>query len=151
VIVWVDDWQLQCCGTPFRRGGRVDWRVRPADTDWLGTVLGPRLPPPPVYAEEHHGGWREGEQRLRAAGTVRAVEAVSCRFASRGSVGMEPVFDSAVLEPVAEADGRHRVTAPLHFVGYLVTLDADVDADADADVEVDVEAGRRTHGSAVAG
>jgi hypothetical protein len=142
VIVWVDSWQVQCCGRPFRPGGRVNWQVRPADTDWLGTVLGSRLPPPPVYAEEHHGGWREDEEWLRAAGTVRAVDAVSCRFAPREPGGMGyPVSGSAALEPVAEADGWHRATAPLCFVGYLVTLDTDAGA----------EVGRRTHGSAVAG
>jgi hypothetical protein len=124
VIVWVDDWQLQCCGTPFRRGDRVTWQVRPADTEWLGGVLGPRLPDPPLYAEEHHGG--AAGRRTTAAGTVRSIDAVSCRFAALepGTLA-HPVYDSAVLEPVAEADGWHRAAPPLRFAGYLVTLDTE--------------------------
>ncbi|MFL6072378.1 MAG: DUF6578 domain-containing protein [Mycobacteriales bacterium] len=128
MIVWVDDWQLQCCGTPFGRGDRVTWRVQLADTEWLGEVFGPRLPDPPLYAEEHHGG-ASGRERTTAAGTVRSIDAVSCRFAPREAGGLSyPVYDSAVLEPVAEADGWHRAAPPLKFAGYLVTLEAEAAA-----------------------
>src|SRR5690349_14452404 len=122
----MDDWQLQCCGTPFRRGDRVEWRVHPADSEWLGAVLGSRLPPPPVYAEEHHGGWRGDAEPLTVAGTVLTLDAVSCRFAPREPGGaVYPVAGSGVLEPLPAADGWHRVTRPLRFVGYLVTLDTE--------------------------
>lgn len=40
MTLWVDAWQLQCCGEPFRLGSPVAWMVREADPDWLQAVLG---------------------------------------------------------------------------------------------------------------
>lgn len=28
VIVWVDGWQMQCCGKPFDIGSIIEWNVR---------------------------------------------------------------------------------------------------------------------------
>ena len=41
MTVWVDSWQMQFCGEPFRRGSQVAWTLAPAGSDWLKTFLGP--------------------------------------------------------------------------------------------------------------
>jgi uncharacterized protein DUF6578 len=43
MTVWVDSWQMQCCGDPFRRGSKVAWTLRDADPDWFDVMLGPRV------------------------------------------------------------------------------------------------------------
>lgn len=44
MTVWVDFWQMQCCGEPFRTGDQVAWTVRATDPDWLEVMLGPQAP-----------------------------------------------------------------------------------------------------------
>jgi Family of unknown function (DUF6578) len=56
MTLWVDAWQMQCCGEPFRLGSPVAWTVREADPDWLEAVLGAGAAPGVNGAEEHHGG-----------------------------------------------------------------------------------------------
>jgi hypothetical protein len=31
LVVWVDGWQMQCCGTPFAVGSQVAWTLGEAD------------------------------------------------------------------------------------------------------------------------
>ena len=40
--VWIDDWQMQCCGDHFRVGQRVEFSTMTAEVDreFLGGVLG---------------------------------------------------------------------------------------------------------------
>lgn len=38
--MWADDWQMQCCGEPFRVGSEVAWTLGEADRDWLEEMLG---------------------------------------------------------------------------------------------------------------
>ncbi len=40
MTVWVDSWQMRCCGEPFRVGSQVAWTLSGADPDWLGAMLG---------------------------------------------------------------------------------------------------------------
>ncbi|MGV9352923.1 DUF6578 domain-containing protein [Streptomyces misionensis] len=136
--VFYEDWQLECCGTPFAVGDEVTWTlVACAGTDrrygaeaWV----------------QNHGGTGG-----RTAGRVRDIELVhqeyTCRPVAveppgpgRGLVlraagrGTEPVPGSVTREPVdrcprsfqerdlGTADGARRVR---RTVGVLVTLDLD--------------------------
>lgn len=119
-LVWVDEWQLMCCGDPFEVGSAVSWNVHPeVDTEWLASVLGPERAAEVTHAEEHHG---DLEQLPVVAGTVRAIELVYCEFASNGRVQL-PVPGSAVLTPVAAVNGSEERRKGLSLVGYLVSLD----------------------------
>ncbi len=53
--VWVDDWQMQCCGAPFSVGDEVSWTLREPDTAWLEAVLDKDVAGGIGGAEEHHG------------------------------------------------------------------------------------------------
>lgn len=44
MTAWVDGWQMQCCGEPFRLGSQAAWPLRPAP-DWLEEVPGNGAPP----------------------------------------------------------------------------------------------------------
>ena len=42
--VWIDAWQMQCCGDPFAVGDRVAWTVSNAvEREWLETLVGPEV------------------------------------------------------------------------------------------------------------
>jgi hypothetical protein len=122
MTVWVDSWQMQCCGDPFGRGSKVAWTLRDADSDWLDAMLGPRVRGTVHAAEEHHGG--VPEDTPPTAGTVTLVSAVHCRYASRGSDSgaSYPVPGSGVLTEVESADGWIADRGEELFVGYLVQL-----------------------------
>ena len=55
MTIWIDSWQMQCCGEPFRLGSRVAWTLRAADPDWLAATLGADAQQAVDAAEEHHG------------------------------------------------------------------------------------------------
>ena len=117
--IWVDAWQMQCCGEPFSVGSRVTWTLAGADS--ITSVLGDSVT---VHAaEEHHGGVPDGTQPTEAK--VTAISAVHCRHAPAHGADQRtlyPVPSSAVLTPLLSADGRTRDRDDLRFVGYLVHL-----------------------------
>ncbi|MFG3439575.1 DUF6578 domain-containing protein [Nonomuraea sp. NPDC047897] len=121
MIVWVDGWQLQCCGDPFGVGTRVSWRLRPADRGWLADVLG-EAADDVQWAEERHGD--AGTDGRRVEATVLAITAVRCRYAPvPDEDALYPVRGSGMLSVVKEADKWPPGQGGLEFVGYLVNLD----------------------------
>jgi hypothetical protein len=91
MTVWIDGWQMQCCGEPFRLGSQVAWTLGAADPDWLEAMLGALQTVDAV--EEHHGGVPEDTVPTR--GTVTHIAAVHCRYAPRSG------SESRTLYPVA--------------------------------------------------
>jgi hypothetical protein len=78
LTVWVDSWQMQCCGDPFSVGQQVSWTLSDADQDWLMTMLGADAQVT-VDAAEEHGGLPE--ETPRTTGIVSRIAAVHCRYA----------------------------------------------------------------------
>ena len=121
MTVWVDAWQMQCCGEPFGVGSRVSWALAERDPGWVTAVLGAGVIVD--AAEDHHGGVPDGTPPT--AGTVTAVSAVHCRPApAPGQSGQapRPAVSPAVFTPVTRVDGRTRDRDGLNFAGYLVHL-----------------------------
>jgi hypothetical protein len=62
VTVWIADWQMQCCGDPFRRGERIAWTVLTGSDshlpEWLAEVLGDRVVTVDAIEEHQHVGSR---------------------------------------------------------------------------------------------
>jgi hypothetical protein len=110
MTVWVDYWQMQCCGEPFGASSHVTWTLREPDTDWFATVLG--LAVQVDAAEEHHGG--VPEDAPTTTGKVLSIEAVHCRY--------PPEPASTERTKVSIADGRIQDRGDLRFAGYLVRL-----------------------------
>ena len=82
LTVWVDSWQMLCCGEPFSVGQQVSWTLSDADQDWLMAMLGADAQVTVDAAEEHHGGLPE--ETPRTTGTVSRIAAVHCRYARAG-------------------------------------------------------------------
>src|SRR5665647_3806107 len=82
-LIWVDGWQMQCCGKPFAVGAHVEWRLNDApDLDWLKAALEPVIARRISYSVEHHDD-PLGDHPLRP-GTVVAIQAAFCRYAPTG-------------------------------------------------------------------
>jgi hypothetical protein len=123
MTLWVDAWQMQCCGEPFRLGSQVAWTLREADPDWLQAVLGAETSPGVDGAEEHHGGIPEDTEPTR--GVVTRISAVHCRYAPRAAGdprALYPLPGSGVLTDVDSADGWVADRGEERFVGYVVQL-----------------------------
>ena len=114
MTVWVDSWQMQCCGEPFRIGTQVAWPLGPVGRGWLAELLGPDARQTVDAAQERHGAVPDDTVPTR--GTVTRITAVHGRFAAKASP------DSAVLTDLDSADGRTADRGDLRFVGYLVRL-----------------------------
>ena len=106
MTVWVDSWQMRCCGEPFRVGSQVAWTLSGADPDWLGAMLGADAQQTVDAAEEHHGGLPA--ETVPTRGTVARIAAVHCGFAPEpggDSRTRYPVPGSDVLTDAESADG----------------------------------------------
>lgn len=106
MTVWVDSWQMQCCGGPFRRGSQVAWALGDADPDWLEAVLGAVGARAVDAAEEHHGG--VPEDTTPTLGTVTRITAVHCRYEplpGSGSPASYPVSALVCLPTSSQPTG----------------------------------------------
>ncbi|MFF7339054.1 DUF6578 domain-containing protein [Streptomyces sp. NPDC008163] len=136
--IWVDDWQMQCCGEPFAPGGVVSWTLMEVDPEDYADLVGEERADGIDFREEHHGA---EEGRAPASLEVLSVVEVHCRY------GVPPgatdrvnyaVPGTTVLVPVeAAADGWAKAREGVAFAGYLVTARAVADVPGGA-------AGRRT-------
>lgn len=78
-LVWVDGWQMACCGEQFSIGSEVAWFLEPAqNAAWFESVIGSDPDLQPSLAEEHHSEESAGA-RAPAARVVR-IRAVHCAY-----------------------------------------------------------------------
>ena len=117
--VWVDDWQMQCCGDPFQIGSTVKWTATPYDPTWVGGLAREHAEQID-YAEEHHDG-AGGAGLIALGGTITSIQAVRCRFTQSGKT-LTPITGSATFMSVDRADGWEEDSEELRFVGYLVEI-----------------------------
>ncbi|WP_418957964.1 DUF6578 domain-containing protein [Streptomyces tritici] len=120
VTVWVDDWQMQCCGESFGPGDVVSWELIEADPEDYADLVGDEVAAGIGFREEHHG---QGAGDAPVALEVVGVDEVHCRYevSSRGGGVSEPVPGTTEFVPVERADGWAKTRAGVRFAGYLVT------------------------------
>ncbi|MET3960226.1 hypothetical protein ABIE44_000160 [Marmoricola sp. OAE513] len=128
LVVWIDDWQWQCCGEPFQVGSEVDWTMSDQpDRDWLVPVLGAELAGSLTHAEDHHGGLENSHAGIAA--TVQRIRAVSSEYGPNPDLPHEnaisPIPGTGLIEDVAEGTGHHKPGGGRRFVGYVVDLVAE--------------------------
>jgi hypothetical protein len=127
LTIWVDDWQIQCCGETFTLGDVVSWHLLGVDPEDYADLVGSDRAAEIDFCEEHHG--RENEHaptRLR----VLTITEVHCRYeVPPGSTSnvRHPVPGTTELVPVREADGRAVTRPHVEFTGYLVTAERNAD------------------------
>jgi hypothetical protein len=123
--VWVDSWQMQCCGDPFTLDSNVMWSTAAVTgPSWYEDFLDVEVAASITDREEHHS---DGRDLTRTSGVVRSIDAVFCRYQVVDRVGT-PVAHSGVLEPRTSADGwedDEEIGVDRSFVGYLVSLDTE--------------------------
>ncbi|MFJ8636022.1 DUF6578 domain-containing protein [Streptomyces sp. NPDC093568] len=121
LTLWVDDWQIQCCGQSFTPGDVVSWTLLKVDPEDYADVVGSERADEIDFREEHHG--QEDGHAPTSVEVVSIVE-VHCRFeVPLGATDKvnRPVPGTTVLVPVKEADGWAKARPEVSFVGYLVT------------------------------
>ncbi|WP_166427027.1 DUF6578 domain-containing protein [Nonomuraea mesophila] len=118
--VWVDDWQMECCGELFGLGSAVSWTLGPADRDWLTRALGEETAATIDWGQEHHS--EPSPDQISVEARVTHISAVHARYElTPGESAYHPV--EGVLTPQTFADGRPPAEGDLRFIGYVVTLD----------------------------
>ena len=114
-MVFYEDWQMQCCGIPFKIGDRIKWLVEighclnsPVDIGKLDYIY-----------EEHSHKWTE---LLVLEGKVCRIQALYQRYeyVEPGSPFMEP--KDGFLVEVTQADGWDGSINGNKFSGYMVTI-----------------------------
>ncbi|MEU5214690.1 DUF6578 domain-containing protein [Streptomyces sp. NPDC020807] len=120
LTVWVDGWQMECCGESFAVGGVVSWTLLRADPEDYADVVGAEAARGIGFREEHHLGHEEGEA---VSVEVVAIVEAHCAYAPRPGGGRtyEPVRGSHVLVPVRRAERWVEERPGSRFVGWLVT------------------------------
>lgn len=121
LTVWVDDWQVQCCGEPFAVGQRVTWTLGPVDRACPRAVLGEELAATLTHREDHHGGLPDDTPATTA--TLRSIRAASCRYEVPAAGPRRPVAGSATLQWRHAADGWEAPEGGRELVSYVVELE----------------------------
>ncbi len=122
--VWIDNWQMQCCGDPFRVGQQVQFSTTSnVDRDFLGVVLGAEAAAALTDYEDHHD--LDVGPLTPLIGTVDRIEAISCRYEQRDRA-MYPLAGTTQVVVQDEATGWEAEAEGegLRFVGYVVTVAA---------------------------
>ncbi|MFI0540182.1 DUF6578 domain-containing protein [Streptomyces sp. WSLK1-3] len=121
LMIWVDDWQIQCCGQSFAPGDVVSWTLLEVDPEDYADVVGSERADEIDFREEHHG---QGEGHAPTSVEVVSIAEVHCRYAvppgATDNVN-RPVPGTTVLVPAREADGWAKVRPDVRITGYLVT------------------------------
>ena len=124
--MFVEDWQMQCCGDRFDIGSQVSWTTRPClDGSWLTSIFGEgaeRF----TDIEDHHS--LDDLRPMRyLSGVVRRIRAIWCSFAESSS-GSIAVAGSVVMRERASADGweEGEDDTGLRFVGYEVDIETEL-------------------------
>jgi hypothetical protein len=132
VRVWIEAWEWQCCGDPFKLGSNVMWGLLPASAHLrsaLAVEFGEGVAQQLTHYETHHE--IDGDpETVPTRGRVEAIDAAFCVLEARPDNARfyEPIAGSGVLESRQSADGWEPEDEPggkryRRFSGYIVTLD----------------------------
>ncbi|MER6733827.1 DUF6578 domain-containing protein [Streptomyces puniciscabiei] len=107
--VFYEDWQMECCGTPFAVGDEVAWRLVAYDAEDIrqGWAYGAG-----ARVERHGGGPdEEATVRVRATGRVHAIELVRQEFVVHTDPRLRDQADRA-REPGEQSPGLVLLPSP---------------------------------------
>jgi hypothetical protein len=119
--VWVQNWQHECCGTPFSVGSTVHWTLAEPEREYVDSLFHPDLSVEIDYAEDRHMVLAD-EDAPDTVGTVTAIRSVQVRYAPAPDDPKElsPVPGSAALTEVDRSNGDEMRSGD--FAGYLVEI-----------------------------
>lgn len=118
MTIWVDDWQIHCCGQEFTPGDVVSWTLLEVDPKDYADIVGGERAAEIDFREEHHDQEEHTPIRLQ----VLTIAEAHLRFeVPPGGTAYHPVPGTTVLVPAEEASGRVVARPGARFTGYLVT------------------------------
>lgn len=121
-LVWVDGWQLDCCGDPFGIGDAVTWLLKPATTSWFVEMLGEEIGSRVSHAEERHDESAIATEQRGRVVSMRRVYLTMWRHTPQ-SVTWFPAEGSAELVDVVHTSDADSCAVPDgELFGYLVEL-----------------------------
>ncbi|MFI1716284.1 DUF6578 domain-containing protein [Streptomyces litmocidini] len=121
LTIWVDAWQMQCCGESFVPRDVVSWTLLEVDPEDYADVVGSERAQGISFREEHHG---QDEGRAPTSVEVVSIAEVHCRYGvlpGATDKANRPVPGTTVLVPVEKADKWAKARPDVGFAGYLVT------------------------------
>lgn len=77
LTIWIDDWQIQCCGQSFAPGDVVSWTLLEVDPEDYADVVGGERADEIDFREEHHG---QGDGHAPTSVEVGSIAEVHCRY-----------------------------------------------------------------------
>lgn len=130
-FVFVDSWQMRCCGNPFSVGSTATWYIEEmVNEDWLTEMFGDRLGDDVGYHQSDHGMTGPASSMRTVVQSIRAVT---------HGLELDPnpphgipgrvyrhVASTGRLTSVTSADGRASDTSELTdtaFAGYIVEVE----------------------------
>lgn len=120
-VVWVDGWQMACCGKPFSIGDSIAWTVSSkVDRSFLGRVTSPEMAERIDYSEEHHG---DDEMALSLTGIVRSILLASCRYELEEGGGSGPAAGTGQLRGVGSTTERPKSIEDENRPGWVVEVE----------------------------
>ncbi|MDR0872973.1 MAG: hypothetical protein LBN27_05835 [Prevotellaceae bacterium] len=115
-IVEIDDWQMQCCGDPFKVGDIIEWTVLKWNFEKLVVDVGNI----DFYYENHADSSAE---LFKIKGTVKKIVAIHCVYQSKSKKDNTLVPVSGITVDVTEADGWDKDIEGMRFFGYCAYLE----------------------------
>jgi hypothetical protein len=117
IEVFVEDWQLDCCGTAFEVGSTVTWSIHADEPDSASDV--------PRFVEDHHELVEESTSR-DVSGRVAEIFAVSNRLVpGPGSAHMINDQSTVNEERIEKAERFHSAPGGFVSMGFRVILEID--------------------------
>ena len=125
--MWIDDWQMQCCGDPFAVGSTMTWSTVPVtDTTGFAVFLDPAVAASITDHEERHPyNDHEVNELHEITGVVTSIDAAFCRYVTNNGIS-EPAAGSGICEPRSQVTNGWESRPgdeELSFVGYLVMVE----------------------------
>lgn len=128
-VVYVEAWQLQCCGEPFKVGDTVEWNCSDSvDREFLAMILGDAGADKVTHVEDHHD---VAGPLSPLTGRVTGIASVSCSTEVQGDLRV-PVVGGAQVTQISSANGWESEPTTEwvpegsdkipHFYGYVVRI-----------------------------
>jgi hypothetical protein len=115
VTVWIESWQMQCCGTPFKLGDTVNWTVLEC------VFVDPSVDVGKIdFYYENHAENNDGLFEIE--GMVSHILAIHHAYELKKKTRTKiPI--SGMTTPVYEADGWEKDMDGMEFAAYCVKLE----------------------------
>ena len=118
MIVWIDDWQIQCCGDPFKVKDTVTWTVVKWNFD-TSNIKG--LDKVDYYYENHD------VEDFELIGTVEHIQCIYQKYTLDTKNNVYIPTEGILKDFKKEiATGYEENLNDFQFTGYLVTLNTNI-------------------------